>query len=439
MTLRKIVLGAFALSSLSAFASFPEFFGSGITTASIGNQANRDKNDAANLYYLPALNAFADRVALNAGASMVATEFDPINNVVQTNSTNGETGETTTSGSVNVDYDPRTVGNVHIILPIRYKDSGTIGLSYFSTLGKFAETDSGDPKLPEYVMYRSRYARTQLMLSYAFPWSENLAFSLGAHVGFQASAKVNTKVSLGNDYGSSAGARTEIAPSLGAVLSAAYRTSEEQYGFSFQQEMKHNLETIATGDITDPPLTLINIGIESMIYYDPHIFRFSHARSIGSFDFFASLEYQLWENYKPPTIRVINRGGSVKASDDYEQLKLRNIFVPKIGMSLLATPSLKINAGLHYRQTPIESNFSDSGNSVDANSMVASGGLTYSFKMFKKDMEIGGVLQYHKLEEVKVTKSSGQENGSSGKKIGDPGYTVGGSVIMSQLGIKVLL
>jgi long-subunit fatty acid transport protein len=248
---------------------------------------------------------------------------------------------------------------------------------------------------------------------------------------------VNTSVSLSDNSGSNGSAKTSIKPSLGAIVSAVYRSEYSISYFTFQQEMKSNLEAIATGDISDPPLTLINLGLESMIYYDPHTLRFGHTQKFDNIEFFMSLEYQLWDNYKAPTIRIANLGGSVRASRDFEQLQLKNIFVPKLGLKYSINEKMDIMAGLSYRQSPFDGDFSGAGNTVDSDVFMLSTGGTYALQLFGKDLKLGASLQYHKMTEQTITKTSGQEDGSAGLKIGSPGYNIGGNIIVASTGVQV--
>lgn len=432
----KTLLVALILLSQTTLASFPEFFGTGPTTSGVGNQANSQVNDPANLYYLPAMSAWAKKISIGATMSATTHDFEPITNIVTENSTTGESGSTTVTGDANTTYEDSLNTSAHILFPI-INNAGTVGISYFAPVGRLAETNSGDPKLPEYSLYRARYRRTQLHLNYALPLNENWALSVGAHLGFQVSARVNTDVSLSSNFGSKGNAKTKINPSLGAVLSLAYRNDNQLTYFTFQQEMKSNLEAIATGEIADPSISLINVGLESMIYYDPHIVRVGKTLMLDDLELLASLEYQLWENYEAPLIEINNLGGTVKASDDYERLKLKNIFVPKVGAIYHWSDSLALRAGLSYRQTPFDSDFSGAGNTVDTDVLMLSSGLTFDFTFWGKEIQLGGSLQYHKLMEETVTKTSGQENGAAGSKIGAPGYKLGGNILMAMGGLRI--
>ncbi|MCR9206433.1 MAG: hypothetical protein NXH75_17760, partial [Halobacteriovoraceae bacterium] len=404
----KMVLIILSLLSIQSFASFPEFFGTSPTTSAIGNQANGNIEDPANNYYIPSLIAWAETLNISANVSATTHSFTPIKGVVTGNATTGESGTTTTTGDVNTNYEDSFNSSVHLVLPLRYKALGALGISFFSPFGRLAETNSGSPNLPEYSLYRARYKRTQLHFNLGVPLSENLALSVGAHLGFQVAARVNTQVSLSNNYGSNGSAKTKIDPSLGAILSLVYRSGKDLSYFTFQQEMKSNLEAVATGDISDPPLTLINVGLESMIYYDPHILRVGQTLNFDFYELFFSLEYQMWENYEPPLIRVSNLGGTVKASDRFERLNLRNVIVPKLGLLIPITEELRLRGGLSYRQSPFDSDFGGAGNTIDTNTYVATGGLTYDIKLFNKEIQLGASLQYHKLEDKTVTKTTGQ-------------------------------
>ncbi|MFT6068122.1 MAG: long-subunit fatty acid transport protein [Bacteriovoracaceae bacterium] len=422
--------------SFQAKANYAEFFGTAPSTSSIGNQANSDEFDPANNYYIPALMAFSDTLTFSTSIASVSTDFEPITSIVTKNSTNSTTG--TESGPVSTEYPSYLGSSLHVTLPIAVEGAGTVSFSLFMPLGKTMETNSGDAHLPEYVMYRSRYRRTMIHLNYAHKLSDNFAFSIGSHIGFQAGANTTNNVSLnGTSFGTSAGLKTEVKPSLAAIVSTIYRKDNWSAAFTYQQEMKSNLETQANGVINDPTSALFQITIESMIYYDPHIFRFGGAFEVGNFTFLGTLEYQLWENYKTPVIRVKDRGGVIIASDDFEKVQLRNVPVPKIGTTLKLNDNLTLMAGLSYKPTPLKGNFSGSGNSIDSNSLILTGGGSISMKFFGKDLDLSAGAQYHKLEELNVTKTPNQENGSAGSKIGAPGYKVGGSVIAASGGLRL--
>ncbi len=434
--MKKIITLLLFLSLFSnlALASYPEFFGASYSTSSIGNQSTLDSNDPSNNYYTPAILGFSDRVNILMQATSTATTFDKMTNITVTNSTNSSS---TTTGNVDNNYTKFYGSGLHFSLPIGFQHLGTLGISLFLPIGNLMETNSGNPFLPEYVMYHSRYRRTSIYLNFARKWSDDLAWSIGGIVGFQASADVKTNLSLnGAAYGSWGQARSKIAPSLGLITSIVKKFDQVKLYFTYQQEMKSNLHAGVTGEINNPSLALFESGIDSVIFYDPHTFRLGGSLQNGSTEFFAGAEYLIWSGYKPPTIYITKTGGVIVPSSNYEHIKVRNTINPRLGMKINMTDRWSVGAGVAYRMTPLDGDFSGSGNSIDSNTTIFTTGLQYRIVIWSKDVNLGTSLEYHKLQSKYVTKSTGQEDGSAGLKIGSGGYQIAGHIIAASFGIK---
>ncbi len=423
------------LLSFNAHASFPEFFGAGVQNAALGNQLSMDYTNPAHNFYVPASLAWnKDNVALSANVTHVASEFNPITNIVVKNSTNTSPA-TTTYGNVDTDYGTHQHSGINATVPV--KNYGVFGLSVFTPVASIMETNSGDAFLPEYVLYRSRFKRTQAFFNFAYAWNENLAFSLGAQMGFQAGANVNTNAALnGTGYGSSATAKTQVDPSLAGIFSIFYKKEDYHLYFTYQQQLKSNLESAATGYTANPPVPF-DVTISSMIYFDPHIFRFGYGEKFGKFQVLVSVEYQIWDSYETPIVRVIKNGGTLQGSDNYEKVQPRNIFVERLGLRHEVTDNFGINLGLALRPSIFEQDYSGAGNSLDLTTGIFSGGVDYSFKLMNIPVQFNLGGQVHVLEEKQISKSANEEDGTSGSKIGAPGYTAGGTVTMITSGIKV--
>lgn len=433
--MKKILLLATLFSSTVALASYPEFFGASFSTAFIGNQANLDAFDPSNNYYVPAVLGFSDKVNILMQASSTATHFKSMNGITLTNGTNSNSG--TTTGAVANAYPKFYGGGLHLALPIGYQHLGTLGLSVFLPIGKLIETNSGDPFLPEYVMYHSRYRRTNVYLNFAHKWSDDLAWSVGTLLGFQASAEVNTNLSLGGGgQGSWGKARSAIAPSLGIITSIIKKTEAAKFYFTYQQEMKSNLHAGVSGEITNPNLPIFVASIDTVIFYDPHTFRLGSSYDFGSTELFGAVEYQMWSGYKPPTIFISKTGGAIVSSSNYEKVKIRDTINPRIGLKVDLTNRWTTGLGLGYRMTPLDGDFSGSGNSIDSNAYIITTGLQYRIVIWSKDVNLGTSLEYQQLEKKHVTKTTGQEDGSAGSKIGAGGYDIDGYILAATFGIK---
>lgn len=435
--MKLIFTSLFLLFATNSNANYFEFFGTHVTTSGIGNQANLNPHDPANNYYIPAQMAFSDTFNLSTSTSSVVSDFEPINNIVVKNDSFQDPALDEEIGSVSTSYQKYYSGSLHIALPLA-KELGTIALSVSAPIGSLIETNSGNAFLPEYVMYRSRYRRTIANLNYAKAFGENWAFSLGTQVGFQAAATADTNVSIQSDYGSYGSMKSKVKPSLGLIFSTIYRPTEKsQFYFTYQQEMKNNLEANAFGKVSISTTTdyILDLNITSMIFYDPHIFRLGAGSQFGMIKLYGLFEYQMWSNYKAPLMSVARRGGGIQPSSDYEVLKIKDIFVPKLGVGFVLTDSIELDLGLAYRQTPIDGDFSGAGNSIDTDSTIFTGAALYKTSFFDFPLQLGGSLQYHVLKDKTITKTPGLENGDSGNKIGHPGYKVGGSVLVGSLGL----
>lgn len=418
-----------------AEASFPEFFGASFSTSFIGNQANLDAFDPSNNYYVPAALGFSDKVNILMQATSTATHFKKMSAITITNSTNSSSA--TTTGNVDNNYPKFYGGNIHIALPIGYRHLGTLGLSVFLPIGNLLETNSGDPFLPEYVMYHSRYRRTSVYLNFAHQWDESLAWSLGTLIGFQASADVKTNLSLGGaDYGSWGKAQSKVSPSLGVITSVMKRFNKANLYFAYQQEMKSNLHASLSGEINNPSLALFESGIDSMIFYDPHTFRLGSSWRFEDTEIFASAEYQLWSAYRPPSIYISKTGGVIVPSSNYEKVQMQNTLNPRLGIRTDLTSRWTTGLGVGYRQTPLKGDFSGNGNSIDTDAYIFTTGLQYRIVIWSKDVNLGTSLEYQELRKKHVEKTTGQENGTAGSKIGAGGYDIAGFVLAASFGVK---
>lgn len=426
-----------ALFMPNAFANFAEFFGASATTTAVGIQSNFDQEDASNNYYFPALLGFSDHINATLGANSTATDFQPISNIVTQNSTNSSVSSETYSNT-STDYLKYYNFNAHFSLPIGRTHFGTLGISVFGPIGHIIEGDSGNPQAPEYVMYRARYKRTSAYLNFAKTLNENFSFSVGSFIGFQASANANLNLGLnGTQYGTNGRVKSKVDPSLAGLFSAIYKLDNSLYGFYFQQEMKSNLKAEASGEISNPVVLPFSSSVDSMLFYDPMTLRLGTLQRLDIFDFLFSVDYQVWAKYKPSKITVTKISGTVEGSREYERLQLRNVYVPKIGLRTHLTNRWTLDAGLSYRQSPLEGDFSGSGNSIDTDTTNYSAGLHYIIKIDGNDVELTTAVLYQDLKKKTVIKSSGLETGANGLKIGYPGYTIDGSVLSGTVGLRI--
>ncbi len=432
--MRFLILSFLILTSISAQANFAEFFGADAKSSALANQYTGDHQDASNNYYLPAALSYSKDVLLNISSYYVDPNFQSIDNITTVNSVTHD-GPT----SVSTDYESSKIYAVHFSLPIQKRDGAKFAVSFFAPMKSVLESDSGDTFTPNYVMYQSRYQRTIFYANLAYPLTPSWAFSIGAYSGFQVVG--DTYLMSGADGGpkSHGQMQVRVKPSLAAQFSVLKKGPTADYYLAFQQEMKSKLTAHVHGEAAPPISLLYNFDVYSLLYYDPMLIRLGYNKKFANWKIITSLEYQFWENYESAVLRVerSNGMGIVTSGGNYEQIKAQNILIPKIALEHALNDHFNIAGGFAFRPTPIKGDFSSSGNSIDSDTFIYSLGAGYHFSLFGKKARLSSSIQHHHLKEQKVVKSSGMEDGSSGNKIGYPGYTIGGSITSFSLGINL--
>lgn len=423
------------LLTFRAYGNFAEFFGSSTTTSGLGGQTNYFANDPANNYYHPSLLAFGTKTSLSFNSYYIEHGFNDITDVLIRNTQNSDEVIT---GDIETDYESIYYGALHASLPIMRRNGNKFAISVFTPLTELAEINTGDPFLTEYVMYRARYKRTLIYSNLAIPLSRRHGLSLGFYTGLQTSSDIFLRTSVGDPtFNTYARVKANATPSLAGMLSYTYLADPHTFSLTIQQQMESKLETTTLGNNAAPGIFL-NFSMQSLLYYDPYIIRFSYGFNKRIYKLLATLEYQIWDQYETPVLRINQQDSTtINSSKDFEVLQVKSIMVPKLGFLYNINDKLNSLLGFAYKPSPLESDFSGPGNSVDTDSFIFSGGLSYNFKMFKKKSEVSFSGQYHHLIEQEIFKSSGDEQGGVGSKIGSPGYTIGGYVLNTSVGLKV--
>jgi long-subunit fatty acid transport protein len=417
-----------------AKANLGDTVGASSTSIALANQFNQNVNDPANNFYAPALLGFGDKFAINFTSTLLATNFDPITNVtIQNTLTNGSVS----TGDIGTNYETQYLASINAVLPIIALNSLKFGMTIFTPIGHLAEPNSGSPFLTEYVFYRARFQRTQGFFNFIYAPTSHWSFSLGTLTGLQTSANLTTRQTLnGATGGSSASAKANVKPSFGAIASLAYHTPDFSGFFTYSQEMKSNLLTDVSGTAELGSNVPYDISLESMMYYDPHIFRLGLTNKLWDhLNLIVTLEYQDWSGYKSPVMVIKSNSGSVQASNSLERVETKNIFIYRLGSRFQLSDRFIVNAGYSYRPSPLDGNFSGAGNSVDTDSSIMALGADWNIHLKKTRFALNSSFQYHKLEKRFISKSAGREDGNqSESKVGSPGYNVGGDIKVFALG-----
>lgn len=418
-----------------AHASAPELFGASASTIATGNQAV--KNSAANNYYAAALLGFSKSTQFSFDLFYIDTAFKPINNVVIKNETN--TVNSSERGDIKINPVPTTMVAVHFSTPLFAPEGPKFNFSFTSPVDRLMETDSGDPYAPRYVMYASRYLRPTLLFSLAQSFSD-WSYSAGVHTGIQSSGEAFfvTRTTAGNPSTGKLGYNAK--PSIGAVISLAKKTNNHTSYLNFQQEMKSRFKSRAVSEteIASSAAFQFDLDLTSLLYYDPTTIRAGHQVDFEDSQLYVSLDYQIWRNFESSTLEIKKSGGSINSSNDYEKLKLRDIFIPKIGYEKNLSEKWKGKVGYFYRESPLKTNnLKNAGNSIDVSKHVASLGVSHLISFYGKDITWDVAYQAHLLRSQKIKKTPNLEDDqNAGTKIGGPGYDVGGMIHVVSMGLS---
>ena len=214
--------------------------------------------------------------------------------------------------------------------------------------------------------------------------------------------------------------------------------------FSVHQEMKSKLENRATGEteIASNTSFAFDFDVNSLLYYDPLTLKLGHQIHAPETHWYFALEFQQWDKYEASTLKLKKRGGAINGSDDYEKIKLKNIFIPRIGFEKQLSDKWVGKMGYFYRQSPIyTNNLKNSGNSIDVDKHVVSLGAAHLVSFYNKIITLDLAYQAHLLRSMQITKTPNLEDGTPDNgtgnpetKIGSPGYEVGGMIHVLTLG-----
>lgn len=428
-----IILCIFPLVSL---ASLPEFYGASSSQSALAGQPDYNFNDPAANYYAPSILAWNKDIAYSISSYAIKTNFEEINDVVTENEVNSN--ETSPKkDDVDTDYQVMGMLSIHAIFPFIPMLKTKLGLSVYTPTDRLMEASSGDPYQPEYVMYRSRIMRTFTSFNFIYQYSQGLGISMGAYSGMQTNGETYIVSRYKGDENPSSGSVTINAkPTLTPQFSLTKKWSQSLSYFSFQNEMKSKLENTASG-LTPVGSSSIefDLKINTLLYYDPRIYRLGWIKKMDNHHLFTALEYQDWSGYETPKVKLERNSGIIISSDDEEEMQTQNIFIPKLAYSYNHETNT-YRTGIAYRPTPLKNDLNSAGNSIDLNTTIFSLGYGRRFKVLGESFTFDTGYQLHLMESKTVNKSSGQENGDSGKKIGAPGYEVGGSIHNLTIGIN---
>ena len=417
-----------------AFANLGELFGPSAQTAAVGGQFSGLASDTSNNFYCGACVGFSDKSDFQFHTYYISPDFNEIDGIQTKNTVTHSSNQT---GSADTDYEDETMYSLHTRIPLSLLPNTQLAISLFTPLTTFQKTNSGDGFLPEYVMYRSRYQRTHAYLNLIAPMGPDWRIAVGMHSGMKIAS--NSYLISGGSGGTTSHGRVkfEARPTFAPLISASFK---DDYGIgylSYAHELNNSMENVIQGEGFNPINIVYDFELNSLLYFDPSIIRAGRSFRYQKAEFLASLEYSLWSNYESPKVFFKQNGGVIVSTDQYEALQLKNTLTPKLGMRYQWSPTVSTSMGYAYRQSPFDRDYSLSGNTLDADAHIFSFGSRSIHRFFERSLGLNLTFQYHSLVGQDVIKTSGQEDGTSGSKIGAPGYSIGGSIMTLMAGVNL--
>lgn len=349
---------------------------------------------------------------------------------------NGYTGDDLRNGNVNTEYKD-VVGQA-----LGFRLQTLPSLLHFSVGGviyvptqHFAHLDTGEPFVPEYVLYRSRTQRPQFDFGAAIRLFNLFNLGVGVHVGYGIAGTANSYLKTDDSKSStmrfSATLEPKAVPFFGASLSP--EGAIWNAGLVFRLPLEHpEVLTVNSGaDAFDNNAALdYRFRAASTALYDPMSIEagFSILHPFWtetSPRALVQLEYQFWQNYRSPFLQIKDRGSSAPvASSRPPSVLLKNILILKVAEEI-PVGAFRIRAGYGYRPSIFHGPPNGSGNYLDPAKHMASAGLGWEWGILRIDLH----ASCHFLVRQKIEKTANDEAGdSSSQKIGAPGYDAGGKI-----------
>lgn len=397
-------------------------FGASALSLSVGNQAT--SKDVSDNYYAPSLLHYS-KPMYTFGIHSIFPITHEINNVVVTSPMNSNSTSPYEKGNVSQNKSNLNLFYFHSLFSFLPKTK--LAISFYSPITRLMDTSTGDSYLPEYVFYRSRNSRTESHMSLILG-SKDLSYSLGLYSGLQSSGEASI---VGRINGSSEPSSGKIlfnaSPSWSLMASVTKTLGEDKIYFSFRDKIISHFETKAVGltpiDNTNASFPY-DMKLSSILFFDPAIYRLGYIKKFSQkTTFYGSLEYQNWDGYNSPKMKIKNDGGIITSSKNHENLKTKNPLIPHLGMALES-----YSFGFSMRPKVIDSNLNDTGSAIDTDLYNFSLGKSFIFNLFDKEITLQSSYLLQKLKAFKVHKTPNREDGAPGQKLGSPGYRVGGEI-----------
>ena len=448
------------LFPFAAHANIGDLYGFGSRSAALAAASAASGFDAYAAYSNPAsLSAPSEkRMSIGFGILAMTPVFTPIQNVVVENNYVSDKS-TDQISDVNTDYRD-TFGQVlglSYLLDPEWHRLG-FGLSAFIPLNQIAYLDSGEVFAPEYFMSRSRTQRPQFIFGLSAQLTDWLSFGVGAQLAYSMTANGNVFLQTDTTKPSSMRLGASLKPKLGPHLGFLFTPDPSFSGglvVRFPVRSGNDVNFNSSVHLTSfLPALAVNFVGSSALFYDPLTieagtsWEYSRDRRL-----YLQADYEAWSKYETPALNISNPtiddcqgspcsspGFTVSPSNN-PRYNFQDIVIPRIAHEWTFGTTV-LRGGYAYRPSVLKDVSNGAGNYLDPPRHQLSAGLGLGFKHFlhfETPCSLDFHLAYQQLVTQTITKTPGNEAGSSGDKIGSPGYEAGGKIYGGGVSLSLAL
>jgi hypothetical protein len=446
----------------TAWANIGESIGFTSRSSALGGATVAWGSEGARAWTNPASLAIEDDQRLHFNWTILGAQpnFTPINDIVVENP---YVSDKTRSADVDLGYRP-TLGQA---ISLEYNlapnwGNLSLGVIGFLPLEQITYLDTGEPYVPEYVLYRARNQRPQVEVGLGWsPWRE-LQIGVGSHLGFALTGYASVFLQSDQERPSSMRISASMKPRIAPYFGFQYRpVASDEEGTSFGPRftlggvVRLPLDSgvsmnLNTGAQVFGSFAGVDIAFKALssIYYDPlsaelgFSWRYSDRARI-----LVQADWQDWRGYVAPTLDIQDPSAECQEGTDpaaecglaisgseNATPKLAAILIPRIGHEWQASEQLALRVGYSHRPSIFADVPNGAGNLLDPARDIVTAGIGWTFAQFlhfEQPATVDLYLAYHLMRTQQITKTAGTEGDATSPdpKVGSPGYQAGGNVI----------
>lgn len=420
-------------------ASLSNQIGSSTTLASLNLlMSGFSSNDTASQSQQPALLSNIDKSKHAIYTFLALSNFAKTDNIALQNE--ATSGVSTIYGK----YDPNPRNQLmlsyHYSTPMsHYWFAKSFGLTFIAPIPELLMIDTTSSFLPKYYWYDSRINKTELLLHFVQKLNDTFSSSISLMTQWNLEGQSEVTAGLPSGAPSSGRIQSKVRAKLYPQLSILQKKTNYLLNASWQPHSKQKLENVVIGKAPLGGNSTVDYAFTMLAqnHFEPEQVKidFTYLNS-DQFHLLLGVTYQNWSSYQSNRLLIMNAQGAIINSNEFEIIKGKSIFSPAIGFEYAKNFDTIWSLSYRFRPQVLELDHAQSGNTLDQDTHIAGFGWKSKVQIGEESMEFSTGVQYHYLPSKQIAKSTSQEDGTPGVKIGSPNYKMGGSFMLFGLGLN---